>query len=105
MTGTLFLKWLARLVEFAIRLLIFIVPVALVAHWCDLQPTWKLFAFVGFWSFWSSVVFSAKEESAKQEDRPAVIERKVEVMSPAQVAVEARKSTRALPVHYGRPRA
>jgi hypothetical protein len=96
MSGMLFLKkLLTGLVDTAIRSIIFIVPTALVAYWCDVQPTWKLFAFVAFCSFWSSVVFSAKEDSAKTDERPTVIARTAEVMTPAQVAAEARKATRA----------
>jgi hypothetical protein len=97
-SGTALLKPLAQLVDLGIRSIIFIVPAAIVAYWCDVQPTWKLFAFVAFCSFWSSVVFGAKEDSIRQDDRP-VVKRTVEVMPPAQVAAEARKSTREVPAH------
>jgi len=96
MAGTLILKLLARLVDLAIRSVIFIVPVALVAYWCDVQPTWKLFAFVFFCNFWSDVVFNAKEDTTRQDKRAAVLERKVAALTSAQVAVEARKVTRSM---------
>jgi hypothetical protein len=96
MAGTLILKLLARLVDLAIRSVIFIVPVALVAYWCDVQPTWKLFAFVFFCKFWSDVVFNAKDDSTRQDEQAAAIKRKVAMLTSAQVAVEARKLTRAI---------
>jgi hypothetical protein len=94
-------KLVARLIDLGVRGVIFIVPVTLVAYWFDVPPTWKLFAFVGFWSFWSSVVFGAKADSAKPDERPTVTARTVEVMSPAQVAAEARKATRGAHVDGG----
>ena len=94
MTGTLISKWLAQLADMAIRSVLFILPVTLVAYWCEVQPSWKLFAFACFWSFWSGVVFHEKEP-ARENDRQPAIERKVETLTPAQVAAEARKSTRA----------
>jgi len=95
-------KLLGRLVDLAIRAILFVVGVTIAAYWCDVQPTWKLFAFMGFWAFWSRTVFGAKGEWGKPEVQPAVIARKVEVMTPAQVAAEARKTTRAVRMPWGR---
>jgi hypothetical protein len=81
----------------AIRLIIFSVPTAYVAQWCDVQPTWKSMAFVMFCIFWSGCVFDTKSSrSARQGDPSAAGNRKAaaDVLTPAQVAAEARKLTR-----------
>src|ERR1700748_2340353 len=64
-------KLLGRLVDLAIRAILFVVGVTIAAYWCDVQPTWKLFAFMGFWAFWSRTVFGAKGEWGKPEVQPA----------------------------------
>jgi hypothetical protein len=89
---------LARsLVETAIRLVIFTVPVALVATWCGVPPTWQSAAFMAFCIIWSGVVFAAKVEEANQNARPAAETPKPTVgpLTPAEVAFETRKSTPA----------
>jgi hypothetical protein len=82
-------------VEIGIRSIIFAVPVAFVAQWCGVPPTCKLMAFVMFCLFWHDCAFGGKD-SAKQDDRSAVRRRKAAaiVMTPAQVAAEARKLAR-----------
>jgi hypothetical protein len=88
---------LARsLVETAIRLVIFTVPVALVATWCGVPPTWQSAAFIAFCIVWSGVVFAEKVEEANQTALPAAEtpKRTVGLLTPADVAFEARKSTR-----------
>jgi hypothetical protein len=82
-------------VEIGVRSIIFAVPVAFVAQWCGVPPTWKLMAFVIFCLFWHDCAFGGKD-SAKQDDLSAVGRRKAaaDVMTPAQVAAAARKLTR-----------
>ena len=83
-----------------IKLIVFGVPVSFVAQWCDVEPTWKATAFMAFCIFWADCVFDAREgalgSSAKQDDPSAVKKRKAaaDVMTPAQVAAEARKLMR-----------
>ena len=85
-------------VKTGIRLVIFAVPTSYVAQWCDVQPTWKSVAFMTFCIIWSGCVFDTKEDrSAKADDlasaghpKPAAV-----VMTPAEVAAEARKLSRA----------
>jgi len=83
-------------VNIAVRSIIFATPTAYVAQWCDVQPTWKSMAFVMFCVFWSECVFDTKggasRQSAKQAG-PSVNQRKpaAAVMTPAEVAAEARK--------------
>ena len=83
-------------VEMGIRSIIFGIPVAFVAQWCGMPPTWKSFAFVMFCCFWNDCVFGGKGDSAKQGDPSAAGNRKAAaiVMTPAQVAAEARKLAR-----------
>lgn len=86
-------------VKLGIRSIIFGVPTAFVAQWCDVQPTWKSIAFMVFCIIWSDCVFDSKEDrsgrSAKPGD-PSVNNQKAAavVMTPAQVAAEARKLSR-----------
>ena len=86
-------------VKTGIRLVIFSVPTAYVAQWCDVQPTWKSMAFMMFCIMWSDCVFDTKgsrsSPSARQGD-PSVNHRKpaAAVMTPAEVAAEARKLSR-----------
>jgi hypothetical protein len=84
---------MGTIVGTGLRLIIFLIPTALVARWCDVPLTWKSVAFVVFWSVWHGCVFGEREASARQDDRSAVDNRKAsaEVMTPAQVAAEARK--------------
>jgi hypothetical protein len=79
-------------VEIGIRSIIFAIPVALVARWCDVQPTWKSMAFLMFFCFWYDCAFGGKD-SARQGNSSAAGNRKAAaiVMTPAQVAAEARK--------------
>jgi hypothetical protein len=83
-------------VETAIRLVIFTVPVAFVATWCGVPPTWQSAAFMAFCIIWSGVVFAEKVEEANQTARPAAEtpKRTVGLLTRAEVAFEARKSTR-----------
>ena len=82
-------------VEVGIRSMIFAIPVALVARGCDVPASWKSVAFVMFCIFWHDCAFGTKDP-AERGDRPAVKRRKAaaEVMTPAQVAAEARKLMR-----------
>jgi hypothetical protein len=82
-------------VEMGIRSIIFAIPVALVARGCDVAPTWKSMAFVMFCFFWYDCAFGGKA-SAERGDRSPVDHRKAAagVMTPAEVAAEARKLTR-----------
>jgi hypothetical protein len=87
----LFVKLLALFVDTAIRSIIFIVPTAFVAKWCDVPLTSKSALFMMFCIFWSDCVSGAKERSAQQGDPPAAEKRKVTaVLTPAEVAAEAR---------------
>jgi len=87
-------------VKTGIRSIIFAVPAAFVAQWCDVPPTWKSMAFMMFCVIWSDCVFDTKEDrssrSAKQGDPSAVKHQKAaaEVMTPAEVAAAARKLSR-----------
>ena len=87
-------------VKLAIKSVIFGVPTAYVAQWCDVPPTWKSMAFMMFCIIWSDCVFDTKgsgsSQSAKQGD-PSVNRQKAAavVLTPAEVAAEARKLSRA----------
>jgi hypothetical protein len=83
-------------VDIGIRSIIFAIPTAFVAQWCDVPLTWKSSAFVLFCLFWNGCAFGGNEDSAKQGDPSAVGQRKAaaNVMTPAEVAAEARKPTR-----------
>jgi hypothetical protein len=80
-------------VETGIRLIIFTIPVAFVARWCDVPPGWKLAAFMTFCVIWNDCVFGRKKDSAKPDDPSTIHNRKAAgaVMTPAQVTIEARK--------------
>jgi hypothetical protein len=82
-------------VETGIRSIIFMIPTVLVARWCDVPPGWKS-VFMTFCVIWNDCVFGGKKDAAKPGDPPAVGNRKAaaDVMTPAQVAAEARKSAR-----------
>ncbi len=88
-------------VKLAIKSIIFGVPTAFVAQWCDVQPSWKSIAFMMFCIIWSEFVFGSKEhrsgQSAGEGDPSALKHQKAaaEVMTPAEVAAEARKLSRA----------
>jgi hypothetical protein len=80
-----------------IRLLIFAVPTAFVAQWCDVPSTWKTMAFMTFCIIWSGCVFDTREDrSAKANDPASAGNQKAAavVMTPAEVAVAARKLSR-----------
>ena len=85
-------------VKMGIRSIIFAVPMVYVAQWCDVPPTWKSMVFMMFCIIWSDCVFDAKASgrSASQGDSSAANHQKkaAEVMTPAQVAAEARKLSR-----------
>ena len=83
-------------VTMAIRLIIFSVPVAYVAQWCDVQPSWKSAAFMMFCIIWSDCVFDRKSSPSAKPVDPSVNRRKpaAAVMTPAEVAAEARKLSR-----------
>jgi hypothetical protein len=87
-------------VKLAIKSIIFGVPTAFVAQWCDVQPTWKSIAFMMFCIIWSDCVFASKEDrsgpSAGESDPSALKHQKAaaEILTPAQVAAEARKLSR-----------
>jgi hypothetical protein len=80
----------------AIRLVIFSVPTAYVAQWCDVQPTWKAVAFMTFCVIWSDCVFDKKSGRPATQDDPSLNRQKpaAAVMTPAEVAAEARKLSR-----------
>jgi hypothetical protein len=87
-------------VKLGIKSIIFGVPASFVAQWCDVQPTWKSIAFMMFCIIWSDCVFGSKEDrpgqSAKPGDPSGVSHPKAaaEILTPAQVAAEARKLSR-----------
>ena len=87
-------------VKLAIKSIVFGVPATFVAQWCDVQPTWKSIAFMMFCSIWSDCVFGSKEDrsgpSAGESDLSAAGNPKAAavVLTPAQVAAEARKLSR-----------
>ena len=93
------MKWLNLIrsaFETAVRLVIFTFAVSAVAKWAEVPPTWKSAAFVAFCIFWSSVLFAAKDDSATQDDQPVAEKprRTVALLTPAEIASEARKLTR-----------
>jgi hypothetical protein len=96
-SGMLIVRLFELLVEMGIRSIIFAIPTAFVAQWCDVPLTGKAFAFLLFCSCWHRVVFGDKEDSARRRDPSAIDKRKAVavVMTPAQVAAEARKLVRA----------
>ena len=87
-------------VKLGIKSIIFGVPATFVAQWCDVQPTWKSIAFMMFCIIWSDCVFGSKEDrsgpSAGESDLSAAGNPKAAavVLTPAQVAAEARKLSR-----------
>jgi hypothetical protein len=99
--GPAFVGSFARFaVKLGIKAIIFGVPTTFVAQWCDVPPTWKSIAFMMFCIIWSDCVFDTKgsesSQSAKQGD-PSVNRQKAAavVLTPAEVAAEARKLSRA----------
>jgi hypothetical protein len=80
----------------AIRLIIFSIPTAYVAQWCDVQPTWKSMAFMTFCVIWSGCVFDTKSSPSAKQGEPSVNHRRpaAAVMTPAEVTAEARKLSR-----------
>ena len=63
----------------------------------ELPPTWKSAMFSGFCVFWSSVLFSARNDAPEPADPPASDppKRIGALLTPAEVVAEARKLTRA----------
>jgi hypothetical protein len=80
----------------AIRLIIFSVPTAYVAQWCDVPSTWKSMAFMTFCIIWSACVFDRSSRSAKADDPSAASNQKAAavVMTSAEVAAAARRLSR-----------
>jgi hypothetical protein len=88
------------LVDMIIRSIIFAVPVAFVANWCGIEPTWKTVAFVAFCIIWSGCV---DRPSSSEPAEPSPADKRktpAEVLTRAQVAAEARKLTQR-PLHQG----
>jgi hypothetical protein len=86
-------KFFEHAVEFVIRTIFFVVPTTFVAQWCDIQPTWKSTAFMVFCLFWYDIASGSKQDSTGQDDPSSVKMRRAaaNVMTPAEVAAEARK--------------
>ena len=83
-------------VKMGIRSIIFAVPMVYAAQWCDVPLTWKSMVFMMFCIVWSDCVSDTKGRSAGQGDSSAANHQKkaADVMTPAQVAAEARKLSR-----------
>ena len=84
------------LVGTGIRALLFALPVAVVAKWCGVPPTWQSAAFMAFCTFWSGIVIDERKD-ADRHDNPSAPEkpkRTVALLTPAEVAIEARKLLR-----------
>lgn len=83
-------------VNMAVRSVIFAVPVAYVAQWCDVSPTWRSTAFMMFCIVWSDCVFDTKSGRSSPSGNPVINNRKppAAVMTPAEVAAAARKLSR-----------
>ena len=86
------------IVDMIVRSIVFAVPVALVAQWCDVQPTWKTVAFVAFCIVWAGCVEPTQDRnssSSEPDDRSAAGKRRAaaEVLTRAEVAAEAQKLT------------
>ena len=83
-------------VKLAIKSIIFGVPTAFVAQWCDVQPSWKSIGFMMFCIIWSDCVFGSKEDTSARPGDPSAADNQkaAAVLTPAQVAVEARKLSR-----------
>jgi hypothetical protein len=83
-------------VKMAIRSVIFAVPVAYVAQWCDVPPNSKSMVFMMFCIIWSDCVFDTKSSRSTTQVDPSAKHRKpaAAVMTPAEVAAEARKLSR-----------
>ena len=84
-------------VRAGVKLLIFAVPTAYVAEWCDVPPTWKATAFVIFCIIWSDCVLNIRQDrSAKAGESIAANNHRTAsaVMTPAEVAAAARELSR-----------
>ena len=90
-------KWLAIV---AVKAAIFAVPVTFVGYLCGVDPTWKTVAFVMFCIIWNERVdrisfATADDPAAVSDPKPAPV-----ILTPAEVAAEARKLTpRPLRLH------
>jgi hypothetical protein len=92
--------FMVNLVELMIRSVIFAVPVAFVAQWWEVEPTWKTVAFVAFCMVWSGCL---ERSSPSRPDEPSEAgSRKgpAEILTRAEVAFEARKLT-PRPLRHG----
>lgn len=74
-------------VETGIRSIIFVIPTAFVARWCDVPLTWKSAAFMLFCIFWSDCVSGGKKDLATSAVNQKAT---ADMMTPAEVAAEAR---------------
>ena len=92
----LVLSFARFIVETGIRAILFALPVALVAKWCGIPPSWESAAFMAFCIFWSGVLFDSRKDSATPDNPPAPEKpkRTVVLLTPAEVASEARKLAR-----------
>jgi hypothetical protein len=90
------ISFIRSCIETGIRAVLFAIPVAYVAQWCGVPPTWKSAAFVAFCIFWSSAVSGERPTSGERDNPPAPEkpERTVVLLTPAEVAAEARKLAR-----------
>jgi hypothetical protein len=91
-------SFMINLVDMALRSIAFGVPVAFVAHWCGVEPTWKTIALVAFCIIWADCVAPKRDQAsspAKPEEPSDNGNRRAAaaILTPAQVAYQARKLT------------
>ena len=87
-----------NLAKIAVKAVIFAIPVSLLAAWAEIPATWTSVAFVLFCMLWSDAIDAATDRhfpTPKPEDAAAAEPPKAApaVLTPAQVAFEARKLT------------
>jgi hypothetical protein len=80
----------------AIRGVVFALPVAYVAKLCGVPPTWESAAFMAFCLFWYHAVSGERPTSGERGNPPAPEkpERTVVLLTPSEVAAEARRFAR-----------
>ena len=85
-------------VETVITVVICALPVAWIATWFGVPPTWLSAAFAAFCIFWSGFVFAAKVEEATRDARPAadIARRAVPPLTRSKRASQARAAPRRL---------
>jgi hypothetical protein len=86
------------IVDMIVRSIVFAVPVALLAQWCEVQFTWKTVAFVAFCIVWAGCVEPSQDRSRSSSgpDDPSAARKRrtaADVLTRAQVAAEAQKLT------------